>query len=176
MSFSLFLDIIIVMLLVATIVYAVLLNAKLKTLRDSKKEMSRFVQAFNEATVRAETGIPKLRKATDAVGADLKDILHKAQMIRDDLAFMIEKADKVADRLERNISEDKKEDDGKKTYQEAEKEVKETPKKTKEDKEDISSRASKTMLGALAMGEEIELDEERSEAELELLRAIRSIK
>jgi hypothetical protein len=158
----------IIILLIATVIYAIILNNKLNHLRDSKKDMSKFIQAFNEATVRAESGIPKLRKATDAVGADLKEILHKAQMIRDDLAFMIEKADKIADKLENKLTKDNKSN------------IKEKPnstkKESKKEEEDISKRASKTMLGALALGEEIELDENRSEAELELIRAIKSIK
>ncbi len=94
------LDLAIILLLVPTIVYAVILNRRLTTLRRSRDELAKVVSSFNEATMRAEAGIPKLKKATTEANTALQDRVEKAHTLRDDLAFMIERAEEMADRLE----------------------------------------------------------------------------
>ena len=94
------LDIVVILLLIPTIVYAVILNRRLNALRKSRDELSKVVSSFNEATMRAEAGIPKLKKATSEANLSLKDRVEKAQTLRDDLAFMIERAEELAGRLE----------------------------------------------------------------------------
>lgn len=94
------LDIAVILLLVPTIIYAVILNRRLSALRRSREELAKVVNSFNEATMRAEAGIPKLKKATTEANHTLKDRVEKAQTLRDDLAFMIERAEELATRLE----------------------------------------------------------------------------
>jgi len=94
------LDVVVILLLVPTIIYAVILNRRLTALRRSREELSKVVNSFNEATMRAEAGIPKLKKATTEANHTLKDRVEKAQTLRDDLAFMIERAEELASRLE----------------------------------------------------------------------------
>jgi len=94
------LDIVVILLLIPTIIYAVILNRRLTALRKSRDELSKVVNSFNEATMRAEAGIPKLKKATTEANLSLKDRVEKAQTLRDDLAFMIERAEELATRLE----------------------------------------------------------------------------
>ncbi len=94
------LDIAIILVLVPTIIYAVILNRKLSALRQSKDELAKVVSSFNEATMRAEAGIPKLKKATLEANGALQERVEKAHTLRDDLAFMIERAEEMADRLE----------------------------------------------------------------------------
>lgn len=94
------LDIVVILLLIPTIIYAVILNRRLTALRKSRDELSKVVNSFNEATMRAEAGIPKLKKATTEANLSLKDRVEKAQTLRDDLAFMIERAEELAGRLE----------------------------------------------------------------------------
>lgn len=94
------LDIVVILLLIPTIIYAVILNRRLTALRKSRDELSKVVNSFNEATMRAEAGIPKLKKATTEANLLLKDRVEKAQTLRDDLAFMIERAEELAGRLE----------------------------------------------------------------------------
>jgi hypothetical protein len=50
--------------------------------------------------MRAEAGIPKLKKATTEANHTLKERVDKAQTLRDDLAFMVERAEELATRLE----------------------------------------------------------------------------
>tara|TARA_R110000868_G_scaffold85453_8_gene240392 strand:- start:306 stop:1007 length:702 start_codon:yes stop_codon:yes gene_type:complete len=100
MTTGMILDIAVILLLVPTIIYAVILNRKLSALRKSREELAKVVNSFNEATMRAEAGIPKLKKATTEANHTLKDRVEKAQTLRDDLAFMIERAEELATRLE----------------------------------------------------------------------------
>jgi len=100
---NLLLDVIIIVLLAATIVYAVILNSRLAQLRDNRDDLARLVAAFNDATARAESGIPKLRRAAEEAGGALQERVEKAQTLRDDLAFMIERADSMAGKLESSV-------------------------------------------------------------------------
>jgi hypothetical protein len=97
------LDIVVILLLIPTIIYAITLNRRLTALRKSRDELSKVVNSFNEATMRAEAGIPKLKKATTEANGLLKDRVEKAQTLRDDLAFMIERAEELASRLESGV-------------------------------------------------------------------------
>jgi len=100
MSLSLFLDIAIVALLIPTILFAWILNSRLADLRRNRDELGRLIGSFNEATHRAESGIPKLRKAADDAGRALQDRVEKAQTLRDDLAFMVDRAETTLGKLE----------------------------------------------------------------------------
>lgn len=100
MTTGMILDVVVIVLLIPTIVYAVILNRRLSALRRSREELSKVVNSFNEATMRAEAGIPKLKKATTEANHTLKERVDKAQTLRDDLAFMIERAEELAGRLE----------------------------------------------------------------------------
>ncbi|NKD92156.1 DUF6468 domain-containing protein [Haematospirillum jordaniae] len=100
MDIALILDVLVVLLLVPTIVFAVLLNNRLSALRRNREDLARLIAAFNEATVRAESGIPRLRKAGEDAGRLLQEKIERAQVLRDDLAFMVERASAMAERLD----------------------------------------------------------------------------
>jgi hypothetical protein len=103
MTISMGLDILLVLLLIAVLAYAVILNKRLTQLRANKDELARVISSFNEATIRAESSIPRLKKAADEVRSALEDKIDKAQSLRDDLAFMIERGDSMANRLEGSV-------------------------------------------------------------------------
>jgi len=94
------LDLVIVLCLVPMIVYAFIHNRRLSELRRSRDELARVVSSFNEASIRAEAKIPKLKKTTIEANKALQDRVEKAQIIRDDLAFMNERAEVLVKRLE----------------------------------------------------------------------------
>ncbi len=97
---NLVLDIIVSILLAATIFATVTVNRRLNQLRESRDDLPRLLGAFNDATVRAEAGIPKLRRAAEEASVIVQERVEKAQLLRDDLAFMVERADSIANRLE----------------------------------------------------------------------------
>ncbi|MBB4266725.1 DUF6468 domain-containing protein [Roseospira visakhapatnamensis] len=100
LSLTLILDIAIIALLVPTIIYAWVLNSRLADLRRNRDDLTRLIASFNEATQRAEAGVPRLRKAADEAGRSLQDRVEKAQILRDDLAFMVDRAESMAGRLD----------------------------------------------------------------------------
>lgn len=103
MDFKLILDIVVVLLLIPTIIFAVMLNNRLSVLRKNRDELARLIAHFNEATVRAESGIPRLRKAAEDAGKGLQDRVERANSLRDDLAFLCERADETAAGLEQAV-------------------------------------------------------------------------
>jgi hypothetical protein len=96
---SLILDILVAFLLIVTIGYAMVLNRRLGGLRRDKAELERMAKSFGDATTRAETSIGKLKNAAGG----LKEQMQKAQALRDDLTFLIERGGVAADRLEDGV-------------------------------------------------------------------------
>ena len=98
-TLTLVLDLVMVGLLAATIAYAIILNKQIVKLRESRGEMAELVRGLNEAMSRAETGVRSLKKTAYDTGDDLQRTVAKAQTLRDELEFMIEAADAMANRL-----------------------------------------------------------------------------
>jgi hypothetical protein len=102
-TFPLILDILIVILLSATIGFAIVLNRRLSRLRDNKAELDDLVKGFADAAGRAEVSVAGM-KETAARSADvLQKSIDRAQALRDELQFMIEAADSLASRLEGSV-------------------------------------------------------------------------
>ena len=96
---SLILDALLILVVGAGVVQATRLIIQLRDLRASRVEMERFVRDFNNAVIRAEAGIKSLRSAARESGDDLEKLVGKAVMVRDELNFIVESADGVAERL-----------------------------------------------------------------------------
>src|ERR1700761_168633 len=103
MDARLLLDILVSALLVATICYAWMLNRRLDQLRGNRDDMAKVITAFNDATQRAEASIPRLKRAAEEAGLAVQERVEKAQLLRDDLAFMIERGDALANKLEDQV-------------------------------------------------------------------------
>jgi hypothetical protein len=92
-------DAILIVVVGAGVVQAIRLIRQLQDLRAGRVEMERFVRDFNGAVIRAEAGIKGLRSAARDSGDDLEKLVEKALLIRDELNFIVESADGVAERL-----------------------------------------------------------------------------
>ena len=134
-------------MLVPTIIYAYKLNKNLTLLRENQNSLSRLISSLNDATVKAESSIPKLKNVTEASSQSLKDVVDNAKTLKDDLTFINERAANLADRLENVIHDGRQ--------------IKTQPQS--EGKEAVSA-------------EDKTAEDERSLAEMELLKALRSIK
>lgn len=204
MSIELFINIVVIALLVPTIVFAVILNKRLEVLRNSRADLGRLIEAFNEATTRAESGIPKLKQAADSAGGLLRDQIQKAQTLRDDMAFMLERAETAAQRLENAVNSSKSVSvpaaSEKQTHFQSPDDtvvsgtVKSKPSKRKvlaENPEDLISSAVSAAQDILRDTENVrsskpekkfhpvaeeEFGSDRSEAERELLKALQSMR
>ncbi|MGE5514244.1 MAG: DUF6468 domain-containing protein [Bacteroidota bacterium] len=171
MDWKIVLDLLVSVLLVATIGYAVMLNQRLTQLRKNRDDLAKIIVSFNEATVRAETAIPKLRKAAEDAGQSLQERVEKAQSLRDDLAFMIERADTMANRLETAVRSARTDvRPGPAPAQGKESSRMAAP----PERAPQNSRAA-TVAAAAAAAADGDGDD-RSEAERELLRALQSMR
>ena len=121
-------DIVIIALLIPTIVYAYNLNKSLNMLRQNQKSLAQLISALNEATFKAESSIPKLKSVTEHSSEGLKEVVDNAKELKNDLLFINERADSLADRLENVISTSRN--------------IENKPVKNVKNKEDLDDRAS----------------------------------
>ena len=103
-SIELIINIIIICLLIPMMIFAYNLNKNLKTLRQNQNSLAQLVSALNDATFKAENSIPKLKSATEHSSHGLKEVVDNAKELKNDLLFINERADSLADRLENVIS------------------------------------------------------------------------
>jgi len=99
MPWALILDGLLAILLLLMIAYAFVLNRRLATLRTDREDLEAFIARFNDATNKANASLQGLRSAAEANAALIKDAADKAQALRDELAFLVERADGSAERL-----------------------------------------------------------------------------
>lgn len=103
-NLELIINITIICLLVPVIIFSYNLNKNLQTLRQKQDSLSALVSALNDATFKAENSIPKLKSVTEHSSEGLKEVVESAKELKDDLLFINERADSLADRLENVIS------------------------------------------------------------------------
>jgi len=103
-NIELIVNLLIICLLVPMILFAYNLNKNLKVLRRDQNSLAQLVAALNEATFKAENSIPKLKSATEHSSEGLKEVVDSAKELKNDLLFINERADSLADRLENVIS------------------------------------------------------------------------
>jgi hypothetical protein len=96
---SVFVDLTIVTLLIVTIAFAAVLNRRLSAWRQDRTHFERVIAQFNEAASRAESGVERLKAASEQTGKTLQQAVTKGQSLRDDLAYLIERAEPLADRM-----------------------------------------------------------------------------
>lgn len=116
MTLSILLDGLLAVLLGTTIVYAAILNRKLKQLRQGEAEMKDLLKEFNGSAAKAEANLGQMKllagQAMTARGADgpgelaaLRLELDRGHALKDDLGFLVDRGEALADRLAKAISE-----------------------------------------------------------------------
>ncbi len=100
---SLLLEGLLAVLLVATIAYSVMLDRRLRTLRQSRDEMQALLASFTAATAHAQAGLVALRETGQTTTRDLQSDIERAKSLRDDLSFLLDRGNSLADRLEGGI-------------------------------------------------------------------------
>ena len=99
MPYSLIVDVIVLGLLVVMIPYIVRLNKRLGMLRRDKAQLEKLATTFTESTRRADESLGGLKASAET----MQRKLDSAQALHDDLAFLLERGEKTADRLEEII-------------------------------------------------------------------------
>lgn len=104
MYFELTLDVLLIVLLLPTLVYVVLLHLRLSSLRADREAVDAVVERMNEATRRAEASLKGIRQTAEQAKATLEEPVVRAQALRDELAFLVQRADAAGERLAGGLS------------------------------------------------------------------------
>lgn len=99
MNLALILDVVLIFLLLATIVYAMVLHRRLGMLRSEKEGLEVFLERMSQATLKADASLKGIRQAAQDAQGVIGEPVARAQALRDELLFLIERADGTAERL-----------------------------------------------------------------------------
>ncbi len=99
MTPALILDGVVILLLLATIGYAAVLNRRLTRLRSAKEEMETLLREFGEAGTKAQQALAALHGEGQATAERLDGLLEQAASLSDDLVFLIDRGERLADGL-----------------------------------------------------------------------------
>jgi len=94
------LQVTLLVLLGAAIPFAVRLERALRELRKDRSAMDISAQGLSEAAAAAESAILRLRATAELAGRQVQERVTTAEPLRDDLRFLIERAETLADRLD----------------------------------------------------------------------------
>ncbi len=94
------LEIVLAVLLLATLIQALRLERALGVLKRDRVALEALVAGFNASTRQAEAGVERLKAAADGAGRKLDQQISASSMLKDDLLFLAERGDRVADRLD----------------------------------------------------------------------------
>lgn len=108
MSLSLVVDGLLILLLLATLVYVARLNRRLGQIREARQEFEALIRRFAQATEQADRSIEGVKAAAAAEGKELQGTIDRSRGLREDLVFLVEKANGLADRLEASIARTRK--------------------------------------------------------------------
>ena len=87
-------------LLAATLFHALRLERALGVLKRDRAALEELVDGFNSATHAAEQGIERLRIAAEGAGRQVQRQMDTAVRLKDDLLFLTERGERLADRLD----------------------------------------------------------------------------
>jgi hypothetical protein len=87
-------------LLLATILYCLRLNSRIKVLQDSKSDLARIIRDFDEITEKATQNIAEIHKAASRITDNMQHKIDKANFVANDLEYMIERGNKITGKTE----------------------------------------------------------------------------
>lgn len=87
-------------LLAATLFHALRLERALGVLKRDRAALEELVAGFNASTRQAESGIDRLRNAAEGAGRQIARQIEAASGLKDDLAFLTERGEQIADRMD----------------------------------------------------------------------------
>ncbi len=97
---ALLLDVAVLLLLGLTLPMAWRLDRMLRALRADREALARGADGLAEASREAEAVLARLRGATEQGDRQLTERLKSAGLAQDDLRYLLERAETIADRLE----------------------------------------------------------------------------
>ncbi len=100
MNLPMILDIVVICLLVATIIYAMQLSRRLTLLKADRNQLQELIKGLQKSTRQAEEAVGGLKAGAADAGRTLHQATERGELLKADLAFITERAESVADRLE----------------------------------------------------------------------------
>jgi len=94
------LELVLVALLALTMVHAIRLERALRTLRSDRVAFGDAIAGFDSSARQAEHGIGKLQAAAAESAQMIARRVEQAAVLKDDLAFLTERGEALADRLD----------------------------------------------------------------------------
>ena len=104
MTMSFFVEVALEILLVATLGYCILLERRLAAVRRGQEGLSRTIGELNMAIAGAGASLRALKAAAGEAAGTLDERLKRARLHIDELAVLTGSAERIADRIERGVS------------------------------------------------------------------------
>jgi len=104
MMINLAMDVVVAGLLLATIFYCWKVSRYMQEIRDGRSELAQLLEQFDKSTTQAQASITELKKTGDKIADKIQVKIEKAEFMTDDLAFMTDKANKLAEQLSQHIA------------------------------------------------------------------------
>ncbi len=98
---SLLMDGLILIFLCVTIFYAARLSIFMKSFRQSRGEIAKLIKELNIVTAKAEDSITDMQENAGTTDVAMRDSIVQAKFLSDELRFMTETGDSLANRLEK---------------------------------------------------------------------------
>ena len=102
-TFAIFLDLLVIALMIATIVYAVSLNRSISKLRDGKAELATLLANLAESVAHADVAIKGMKAIAGEYDSSLSQRIGTARALIDELNVINETADNLAGRIEKAV-------------------------------------------------------------------------
>ena len=94
------LELVLVGLLAITLVHAIRLERALRLMRNDRNSLGDAIAGFDDSARLAEAGIGRLHAVSAETAQVLAQRLEQGASLKDDLAFLIERSESMADRLD----------------------------------------------------------------------------
>ena len=104
MTMTFYVEIALEVLLAATLVYCVLLERRLAAVRKGQEGLHRTIGELNMAIAGAGASLRALKAAAGEAAGTLDERLKRARLHIDELATLSGSAERIADRIERGVS------------------------------------------------------------------------
>jgi hypothetical protein len=102
-SADLFLQLSLIVLLIATLFYTIRLEHAISVLKRDKIRLEHMSANFSASTQQAEAGILRLRAAVDGTGRQIAQQIDSARTVQRDLEFLIGRGERIANRIDGHI-------------------------------------------------------------------------
>lgn len=103
MPLSIMIDVIVIVLMGATIFYTMLVNRRLTSLQEGRDQLQTFVESFGESLQQAERSVKELKETGQSIYEVIQKESDAAVRLRDDLVFLTERGEQIADELDKSI-------------------------------------------------------------------------